>query len=68
MQENGSMSRLQQGHIGSKYDYFFYTFLTAGQFATRLNLVVQHHKLECPVEKWDNCIQGQGHSEGTKCQ
>ena len=32
-------------------------------FATRLGLIVQHHKRECPVEKLDYCIQGQGHSE-----
>ena len=27
----------------------------------------QHHKPECPVEKWDCCIQGHDHSEGSKC-
>ena len=27
-----------------------------------------HHKTECSVEKWDYCVQGQGHSEGSKCQ
>ena len=32
-----------------------------------LVLIVQHHKPECPVEKWDYCIKGQGHSEGSKC-
>ena len=26
------------------------------------------HKLECPVEKLNYCIQGQGHSEGSICQ
>ena len=29
--------------------------------------IVQHHKPNCPVEKWDCCIQGKGHSEGSKC-
>ena len=28
---------------------------------------MQHHKPECPVEKWDYCVQGQGYSEGSKC-
>ena len=28
-------------------------------------MIVQHHKLECPVEKWDYCIQSQGHSKGS---
>ena len=37
-------------------------------FATSHRLVVLHHKSECPVEKLDYCIQGQGHSEGSKCQ
>ena len=32
---------------------------TAGLFATRLGLIVQHYKWECRVEKWDYCIQGQ---------
>ena len=30
--------------------------------------MVQHHKRECSVEKWDYCIQGQDHSKGSKCQ
>ena len=34
----------------------------------KFGLIVQHHKLECPVEKWDYCIQGQVHSKGSKCQ
>ena len=28
-------------------------------------MIVQHHKPECPVEKWDYCDQSQGHSEGS---
>ena len=31
-------------------------------------LIVEHHKLECPVEKWDYCVQGQDHSKGSKCR
>ena len=30
--------------------------------------IVQHHKPECPVEKWDDSVQGQGYSKGSKCQ
>ena len=37
-------------------------------FVTKLGVVMQHHKPECPVKKLDYCIQGQGHSEGSKCQ
>ena len=44
--------------------YFYYIFQTAGPFATKLGVVVQHYKPECPVEKLDYCVQGQGHSEG----
>ena len=47
------------------FDYIFYT---AGPFATKLGLIVQHNKLECPVGNWDYCVQGQGHTEGYKCQ
>ena len=31
---------------------------------TKLGLMVHYHKPECPVGKWDYCVQGQGHSEG----
>ena len=43
---------------------FYYIFQTAGPFATKLGVVVQHYKPECPAEKMDYCVQGQGHSEG----
>ena len=43
-------------------------FQTAGPFAIKLSLVVQHYKPECPAEKLDYCIQGQGHSENLKYQ
>ena len=52
-----SMLRSQRGLIYSKYDYFCCIFLTAGWFATKLGLVVQHYKLECPFEKWDYCVK-----------
>ena len=41
----------------SKYDYFYYTFQTAGPFVTKLSLIVQHHKPECSVEKLGYCLQ-----------
>ena len=46
---------------------FLLYFLTAGRFATKFGSIVQHYKLECPVEKWDYCIQDQGHSKYLKC-
>ena len=45
-------------------DYFYYVFQTASPVATKLGLLVQHHKPECPAEKLDYCAQGQGHTEG----
>ena len=60
-----------QGHseplYNDKKDYFYDIFEIAGPFATKLDLIVEHHMPECPVEKWDYCIQDQGHSEGSKC-
>ena len=43
-------------------------FQTAGPVATKLGLIVQHYKPECPAEKLDYCAQGQGHREGSICQ
>ena len=62
-----SMSRSQQGFIWSKYDYFYYIFWAAGQFATKLCLIILHHKAECSVEKLDHCALCQGPSEVSKC-
>ena len=56
-----------EGLYNKNTTIFYYIFQTAGPFAARLALIVQHHKPECPVEKWDYCIQGQGHSEVSKC-
>ena len=42
--------------------------LNCWSFATKLCSIVQHHKLECPVEIFYYCIQGQGHSKGSICQ
>ena len=54
--------------ITREYDYFYYTFRTFGTIVTKLGLIVQHKKPEWAVEKLDYCIQGQGHSIGSKCQ
>ena len=43
--------------------HFLLCLLTAGPFATKLSLIVQHHKLQCPAGKWDYFVQGQGHNE-----
>ena len=47
---------------------FLLYLLNCWSICNQLGLIVQHHKLERPVEKWDFCIQGQGHSKGSKCQ
>ena len=60
-----------QGHSKGLYNqnmtYCWHIFYIACLFATRLGLIVQHHKLEYLVEKLDYCVQGQGHSKGSKC-
>ena len=43
-------------------------FPTDDPLATKLGLVVQHYKPECPAVKLGYCVQGQGHNEGLKCQ
>ena len=48
-----SVSRLQQGLDTIKIWLDLLIFLTTGLLATKLGLIVQHHKLECPVEKLD---------------
>ena len=66
-----SRSRAQQGLMWSKYDSFYYIFWTVDSLATKLGLVLHDHKPKCFVKKErkkDHCIQGQGHSEGSKCQ
>ena len=41
---------------------------TADSLATKLGLMVHHHKPEYLVTKLDYCIQGQGHSKGSQWQ
>ena len=48
--------------------FLLYLLSSAGRFATKLGLIIQHHKPECPVQNLDYYIQGQGHSKGSKCQ
>ena len=45
----------------SKYDKFYCIFWTADPFATKLGLIVHYNKPECFMEKFDCCVQGQGH-------
>ena len=56
-----------QGHSEGLYNQnmtiFYYIFKSAGPFATKVSLMVQHHKPECPVGKCDYCVQGQGHNK-----
>ena len=40
---------------------------TADPFATKLSLMVHHHKPGCLVIKVDCCVQGQGPNKGSKC-
>ena len=55
-----SRSRSQWGLIWSKYDSSYYIFWTVDSLATRLGLMIHHHKPECPVKKkkMDCCFQG----------
>ena len=41
-----------------------YMFRTDDPFATKVGLVVDHHKPKSGSENMDCCDQGQGHSEG----
>ena len=61
-----------QGHSEGLYNQNMTIFTISYELLVHLQpnlvLIVSHRKLECPVGKWDYCIQGQGHSEGLKCQ
>ena len=60
-----------QGHNEGLYNQnmtISTVFQTAGPVATKLGLIVQHYKPECPAEKLDYCAQDQGHTEGKECQ
>ena len=44
-------SRSQRGLIWSKYDSFHYIFWTVDSLATKLGLMIHHHKQECSMKK-----------------
>ena len=46
----------------------YFAFEITAMFTTKGGFVTQHLKPECPVEKLDYCVEGQGHSKGSKCQ
>ena len=58
-----------QGHSEglSNQNMTVFTLFSKLLVCLQTDVVVQHHKPECPVEKWDYCVQGLGHSEGSKC-
>ena len=45
-----------------------YLFSTTNAFATTLNLLVHHQKLECCLKRLDRCFQGQGQSKSSEFQ
>ena len=51
-----------------KHDCFYYIFLTNDSFATKLNVIVDHHKPKCSAKILDCCIQDQGDSKGSRFQ
>ena len=36
---------------------------TADHFSTKFSLMVLYHRPQCLTEKWDCCVEGQGHSK-----
>ena len=62
----------RQGHSEGLYNQNMTILIISSKLLVRLQpnlfFVAQHHNLERPVEKWNYCIQLQGHSEGSKCQ
>ena len=63
-----SRSKSLQELVWSNSDNFYCTFWTADPFAINLHLIVDHHKPECFMEKFDCYAQGQGHSKISKYQ
>ena len=63
-----SRLRSLQELVWSKYDKFYYIFWTDDFFSTKLGLIKHYHKPECYMEKLNCCVQGQGHSNTSKCQ
>ena len=46
-----SRSRSQRGLVWSKYDSFYFNFVTADSLASRLGLIIYHRKTKCLVKK-----------------
>ena len=60
---------LFEGHSEGIYNQNMTIFTISSKLLVRkLRFIVQHHKLEWPVEKWDFYVEGQGHSESSKCE
>ena len=67
MQKIGSLYSLSRSQRGLIWLFLLY-LLKCWLVCTQIGLIVQHQEPECPVEKWDYCVQFQGHREGLKCQ
>ena len=50
----------------TKHDRYYFIFRTADPFATKLCFVERHCRPECLAERLSGCVQGQGHSDGSK--
>ena len=61
-----SRSKSQLGLIESKYDCFCCIFWTSYPFASKLCLVVHHHKVDCLVNRLLHCVQVQCHTRQQK--
>ena len=60
-----------QGHCKSSYDQNMaistVSFELLNFLLPKLGLIVHYRKSECFMEKFDCCVQGQGHSKISKC-
>ena len=61
-------SASQWGLIWSKYDFFLLYLLSCWFFGKQTWSDDTPHKSECLVKKWNYCVQGRGHFEGSNCQ
>ena len=61
-----------QGHSEGLYNQNMTISTISSKLLVRLQpnltLIVHHDELECHMEKFGHCGQGQGHSKGSKCQ
>ena len=63
-----SRSRSQQRLVWSNCGSFYYILWTTVSFASKLGFVVDFHKPEYLMKKFDCSVQGQGLSKMSKCQ